>query len=262
MDDNKKLLLKDFLKRGLMITIGCILYPVGVVIFLQAGGLATGGATGIALIVNKLTGFSTGVTAFLINIPLMLWGLKVFGRRFFLSNAASLIDSFANSSLFIFIPFLLAFRGIEASFIGLFTSIFFVGNLLGKVIMGRLTDRIGKEMLFICCEVCIFLSLGVLALVPSVAMISFLALILGFFTKGTVPITSTMIAEAVDKEAFESAYSINSLSTSIANTVAPLFFGILADILGVLMIFPACGAAALLAAVPAAIMLREKKMMK
>lgn len=86
MDDNKKLLLKDFLKRGLMITIGCILYPVGVVLFLQAGGLATGGATGIALIVNKLTGFSTGVTAFLINIPLMLWGLKVFGRRFFLST--------------------------------------------------------------------------------------------------------------------------------------------------------------------------------
>ncbi len=183
-------------------------------------------------------------------------------RRFMLSNAASLLDSFANSSLFIFIPFLLEYRGIEASFIGLFTSIFFIGNLLGKVVMGRMTDRIGKERLLICCESCIFISLLLLAFIPSTAIISALALILGFFTKGTVPITSTMIAEAVDKEAFESAYSINSLSTSIANTVAPLFFGILADILGVLMIFPACGAAALLAAVPAAIMLREKKMMK
>ena len=125
-----------------------------------------------------------------------------------------------------------------------------------------MTDRIGQERLLICCESCIFISLLLLAFIPSTAIISALALILGFFTKGTVPITSTMIAEAVDKEAFESAYSINSLSTSIANTVAPLFFGILADILGVLMIFPACGAAALLAAVPAAIMLREKKMMK
>ena len=180
-------------------------------------------------------------------------------RRFFLSNAASLIDSFANSSLFIFIPFLLAFRGIEASFIGLFTSIFFVGNLLGKVIMGRLTDRIGKEMLFICCEVCIFLSLGVLALVPSVAMISFLALILGFFTKGAVPITSTMIAESVEKDDLEAAYSINFLSTSIANTVAPLFFGVLADFLGVQAIFLACGVAALSATVPAiAIVISER----
>lgn len=180
-------------------------------------------------------------------------------RRFFLSNAASLIDSFANSSLFIFIPFLLAFRGIEASFIGLFTSIFFVGNLLGKVIMGRLTDRIGKERLFICCEACIFLSLGVLALVPSVAVISSLALILGFFTKGAVPITSTMIAESVGKDDLEAAYSINSLSTSIANTVAPLFFGVLADFLGVQAIFLACGVAALSATVPAiAIVISER----
>ena len=172
-------------------------------------------------------------------------------RKFFLSNAASLIDSFANASLFIFIPFLLAFRGIEASFIGLFTSIFFVGNLLGKVIMGRLTDRIGKERLFICCEACIFISLVILAFSPSIAVISSLALILGFFTKGAVPITSTMIAESVGKDDLEAAYSINSLSTSIANTVAPLFFGVLADFLGVQAIFLACGVAALSATVPA-----------
>ena len=180
-------------------------------------------------------------------------------RRFFLSNAASLIDSFANSSLFIFIPFLLAFRGIEASFIGLFTSIFFVGNLLGKVIMGRLTDRIGKERLFICCEACIFISLVILAFSPSIAVISSLALILGFFTKGAVPITSTMIAESVGKDDLEAAYSINSLSTSIANTVAPLFFGVLADFLGVQAIFLACGVAALSATVPAiAIVISER----
>ena len=179
-------------------------------------------------------------------------------KAFGLSNAASFLDSFANASLFIFIPFLLTFRGIDAAFIGVFTSVFFVGNLLGKVIMGRLTDRVKEEYLFIGCECCIFIALIILALSPSAVIISLLALILGFFTKGTVPIVSTMIAQSVGETEYEAAYSVNSLSTSIANTIAPLFFGLRADILGVQAIFFACGIAALLAAIPAIVLVKTK----
>ena len=179
-------------------------------------------------------------------------------KAFGLSNAASFLDSFANASLFIFIPFLLTFRGIDAAFIGVFTSVFFVGNLLGKVIMGRLTDRVKEEYLFIGCECCIFIALIILALSPSAVIISLLALILGFFTKGTVPIVSTMIAQSVGETEYEAAYSVNSLSTSIANTLAPLFFGLLADILGVQAIFFACGIAALLATIPAIVLVKTK----
>ena len=179
-------------------------------------------------------------------------------KAFGLSNAASFLDSFANASLFIFIPFLLTFRGIDAAFIGVFTSVFFVGNLLGKVIMGRLTDRVKEEYLFIGCECCIFIALIILALSPSAVIISLLALILGFFTKGTVPIVSTMIAQSVGETEYEAAYSVNSLSTSIANTLAPLFFGLLADILGVQAIFFACGIAALLAAIPVIVLVKTK----
>lgn len=179
-------------------------------------------------------------------------------KAFGLSNAASFLDSFANASLFIFIPFLLTFRGIDAAFIGVFTSVFFVGNLLGKVIMGRLTDRVKEEYLFIGCECCIFIALIILALSPSAVIISLLALILGFFTKGTVPIVSTMIAQSVGETEYEAAYSVNSLSTSIANTLAPLFFGLLADILGVQAIFSACGIAALLASIPAIVLVKTK----
>ena len=179
-------------------------------------------------------------------------------KAFGLSNVASFLDSFANASLFIFIPFLLTFRGIDAAFIGVFTSVFFVGNLLGKVIMGRLTDRVKEEYLFIGCECCIFIALIILALNPSAVIISILALILGFFTKGTVPILSTMIAQSVGETEYEAAYSVNSLSTSIANTLAPLFFGLLADILGVQAIFFACGIAALLATIPAIVLVKTK----
>lgn len=177
---------------------------------------------------------------------------------FSLANISSTLDAFANASLFIFLPFLLAFRGIDETFIGPFTALYFVGNLSGKVIMGRLTDRIMQEKLFIGCELCIALSLVFLSISPSILLISILALILGFFTKGTVPITSTMIAESVSRNEFEAAYSINSLCTSVANTVAPLLFGIIADILGIQMIFFICASIALLAAIPSFILLNRK----
>ncbi len=177
---------------------------------------------------------------------------------FSLANISSTLDAFANASLFIFLPFLLAFRGIDETFIGPFTALYFVGNLSGKVIMGRLTDRIMQEKLFIGCELCIALSLVFLSISPSILLISILALILGFFTKGTVPITSTMIAESVSRNEFEAAYSINSLCTSVANTVAPLLFGIIADILGIQMIFFICASIALLATIPSFILLNRK----
>ena len=68
-----------------------------------------------------------------------------------------------------------------------------------------------------------------------------------------------MIAESVSKDDFEAAYSINSLSTSVANTVAPLFFGVLADFLGVQAIFFACGVAALCSTIPVMLILGRKK---
>ena len=86
MEADKKKILKSYAKRYALITLGCVLYPIGVVMFLQAGGLAGGGATGIALIINEATGVSTGLIAFIINVPLLIWGWKVFGREFFLST--------------------------------------------------------------------------------------------------------------------------------------------------------------------------------
>lgn len=68
-----------------------------------------------------------------------------------------------------------------------------------------------------------------------------------------------MIAESVKKENLDTAYSINSLSTSIANTVAPLFFGMVADVIGIQFIFIACGATAICATVPAAIIIQKRR---
>lgn len=88
MDSQKKIVLKNYATRYALITLGCILYPIGVIMFLQEGGLGGGGATGIALIIyNASNGLiPTAVSTFVINVPLLLWGWKVFGKEFFFST--------------------------------------------------------------------------------------------------------------------------------------------------------------------------------
>lgn len=90
----KKKAIKDFLVRYSLITVGCILYAVGVKLFIERMGLAAGGATGIALIISslfKMNGISswwieTGFLVFLINVPLLILGFVAFGKNFFFST--------------------------------------------------------------------------------------------------------------------------------------------------------------------------------
>ena len=80
---------KKTVKRELMdyllITVGTVIYGIGVSLFLDPNNLAPGGVTGIAMILNRLSGLSTGTGILLINIPILAVGLWKFGFRFLLS---------------------------------------------------------------------------------------------------------------------------------------------------------------------------------
>ena len=54
----------DYLKRYSLIILGCIIYSVGVSFFLDANNIASGGVTGIAIIIRSLLGL-TPITNFL-----------------------------------------------------------------------------------------------------------------------------------------------------------------------------------------------------
>ena len=81
---------KKTVKRELMdyllITVGTVIYGIGVSLFLDPNNLAPGGVTGIAMILNRLSGLSTGTGILLINIPILAVGLWKFGFRFLLST--------------------------------------------------------------------------------------------------------------------------------------------------------------------------------
>ncbi len=144
MENERRIVVKGYIKKYLLITLGCILYPVGVVMFLQAGGLAGGGATGIALIINEVTGVSTGIIAFIINVPLMLWGWKVFGREFFLST----LYVIALSSLLMWLTERIFFDWVPAAYgVNLLP---FTDNRLINAVTGGAIFGFGMGLIFRC----------------------------------------------------------------------------------------------------------------
>ena len=79
--------------NSLSIIVGNALYALTVVLFLVPSGLITGGATGIALAVNKAVGLPVSGVLFVINIAMLALGWIVLGRRFAITTIASTILS-------------------------------------------------------------------------------------------------------------------------------------------------------------------------
>ena len=79
--------------NSLSIIAGSALYALTVVLFLVPSGLITGGATGIALGVNRALGLPVSGVLFVININMLVLGWIVLGRRFSLTTIASTILS-------------------------------------------------------------------------------------------------------------------------------------------------------------------------
>ncbi|MEG1848366.1 MAG: YitT family protein [Lachnospiraceae bacterium] len=87
----------------ILITIASAIYAVGVSMFLDPNNLASGGVTGIAIILNRFTGIETGTMFLILNIPIILLGFWKFGLKFIISTFYSIfmVSIFTN----LFAPF-------------------------------------------------------------------------------------------------------------------------------------------------------------
>ena len=82
----KKYTLKTLLIDIVFDFVGCGLYGFALNTFIVPNGFATGGISGIALVVNYLTKLPIGTINFLINIPLVIIAFKILGRTFMLKS--------------------------------------------------------------------------------------------------------------------------------------------------------------------------------
>ncbi len=87
----KKYLKEFYWKDYLNITIGLIIYAVGVVGFIKPQGIVTGGSTGVGLLIEYATGFPFQYTYLLINSVLVVIALKVLGLKFMIKTIYGIV---------------------------------------------------------------------------------------------------------------------------------------------------------------------------
>ena len=192
-------------------------------------------------------------------------GAKPHGLRcsenFIFAIIAGGLDALASSSIFIFIPFLLVHRGIPTALLGALSGAFFVGNMLGKVLVGRVVDKLGCFFVFVVSEIVMAALLFYLSSETSTVLIALLSVLLGAVTKGTVPVINTMVTNSVpDRALYEKAFGIVSFVGGVAAVVAPYVYGLVAERFGIVAVFHLCACFALLAIIPGSLNRVMKKL--
>lgn len=94
---------------GLAYLTGSVLYALSVNLFSAPNQIAPGGVTGVATLINYLTGLPIGILIFIINIPLLIAAWKFIGRGYTVRTAiATVLTSLV---IDITAPFITPFHG-------------------------------------------------------------------------------------------------------------------------------------------------------
>ena len=83
----KKKAFKERLLDYILITVGSLIFAVGISLFLDPNDLAPGGVSGIAIIINHFwQPVNVGIIIVILNVPIMIIGVIKFGFRFLFSS--------------------------------------------------------------------------------------------------------------------------------------------------------------------------------
>ncbi|MBN1050684.1 MULTISPECIES: YitT family protein [unclassified Clostridium] len=116
----------------LIIFSGCFIASLGINLFLSHAKLLSGGATGLALILEYTMGLPSGIVVFVINIPLLLLSYKKLNRDFAIYTTIGMIS--LSLSLMLTRPF---------------TNIIYVNDILLYCIYGGVLCGIGYGLVFL-----------------------------------------------------------------------------------------------------------------
>ncbi|WP_163195151.1 YitT family protein [Clostridium thermarum] len=81
-----------YVKRALIILLSSLLYSISINLFIAPNKFLSGGVSGIALILQYVTGLNAGYTVILINIPLLIISLKKLDKEFTLLTALGTVS--------------------------------------------------------------------------------------------------------------------------------------------------------------------------
>ena len=87
-------------KDVILIIIGTVLFSIYAGLLIPVNNIGAGGALGLSLVVNKLTGIKIGTIQFILNVPLFYIGFRYISRKFvILTGVVISISSFLINNL-------------------------------------------------------------------------------------------------------------------------------------------------------------------
>lgn len=79
------------IKKYVIITFACVVYGIGISLFIDPNNLAPGGFTGLSVMINRLLPLETGTIYLLLNIPVICLGIWKFGWKFTVSTLYAIL---------------------------------------------------------------------------------------------------------------------------------------------------------------------------
>ncbi len=79
------------IKNVIIVLLGNFFFALSVVIFIMPANVMATGITGVALMVNHLTGFSVSIFVAIFDVAILFVGLAFLGKRFFMTTVLSTI---------------------------------------------------------------------------------------------------------------------------------------------------------------------------
>ena len=167
-----------------------------------------------------------------VDLPMTTgWGIlnwQSFGALLIVTS----IDALVQSSVLVFIAFLMLAKGLSLPLAIGTTVLLLVGGVFGKAGCGYLADRIGVRIAFSLVQ--ILTALGLIAVIVAPIWLAVILLApLGAVVQGTSSITYGFAAALIDHRKMARGYALLYSSGTFASAVGPLAIGLVADELGI-----------------------------
>lgn len=157
-------------------------------------------------------------------------------RGFNILVVAGVLDNATRGAALTFIPFVLEDMGFNAAAISALFGVIFAAGAAGKFVCGWLSDRWGILTVIIVTEIATASALVAL-IVAEPWMAVPLAIMFGFALNGTSSALNVAVATFVPEEQRSRGFGIYFTATLVASATAPLAYGFLGDLAGLVTVF-------------------------
>ena len=170
-------------------------------------------------------------------------------------SGVGLLDSATRTSALVFLPFVMESKGMGPGQISVALFLLFGGGAIGKYVCGWLGDRTGT-LILVWLTKGITAALLVVSLFTPVALIAPLMALIGIGLNGTSSALYATVAEFAPPGRRARFYGFFYTTNEVGTVVAPLIYGLVADVFSLYATMLAMGAATL-SILPASLTLRR-----